>query len=160
MKDLRDNSINTLKSLIEDDKICHYIEESIYDFSEKYTKSNNIDDIHKEIYMNKFNDILFNLDETKLNNNYLLNAINNGIVDPKTIAQLLPQDLFPDKWKKIIDRRNLIEDKKKNMATTNIFKCKKCNKSKCSVYQMQTRSADEPMTTFVNCLTCGAHWKF
>jgi transcription elongation factor S-II len=25
---------------------------------------------------------------------------------------------------------------------------------------MQTRSADEPMTTFVTCLVCDKHWKF
>jgi transcription elongation factor S-II len=160
MKELRDQSINTLKGLIENDNKCIEIEKSIYDFSEIYTKKNNIDEMHTEIYINKFNDILFNLDETKLNNNYLLNAVKNDIVDTKSIAELTPCELFPENWKKIIDRRNLIEDKKKNMATTDIFKCKKCNKSKCSVYQMQTRSADEPMTTFVNCLTCGAHWKF
>mgnify|MGYP001186892887 FL=1 len=46
------------------------------------------------------------------------------------------------------------------MATTNIFTCKKCGKKKCSFYQLQTRSADEPMTTFVNCLVCGSSWKF
>jgi transcription elongation factor S-II len=26
--------------------------------------------------------------------------------------------------------------------------------------QMQTRSADEPMTTFVTCVNCGNKWKF
>lgn len=30
---------------------------------------------------------------------------------------------------------------------------------KCSYYQMQTRSADEPMTTFVRCVACGNRWR-
>ena len=30
----------------------------------------------------------------------------------------------------------------------------------CSHYQLQTRSADEPMTTFVSCQECGHRWKF
>jgi hypothetical protein len=30
----------------------------------------------------------------------------------------------------------------------------------CRYYQMQTRSADEPMTTFVSCLNCNNRWKF
>jgi len=32
-------------------------------------------------------------------------------------------------------------------ATTNEFQCGKCKQRKVSYYQMQTRSADEPMTS-------------
>ena len=39
------------------------------------------------------------------------------------------------------------------------FKCSKCKSTKTSYYQMQTRSADEPMTTFVTCLNCDKKWK-
>ena len=39
----------------------------------------------------------------------------------------------------------------RNTATTDQFKCSKCHQRKCTYYQMQTRSADEPMTTFVTC---------
>ena len=35
----------------------------------------------------------------------------------------------------------------------------KCKGNKCRYYQMQTRSADEPMTTFVTCLSCANRWK-
>ena len=45
-------------------------------------------------------------------------------------------------------------------AATNEFKCYKCKKRQCTYYQLQTRSADEPMTTFVTCLICGNRWKF
>ena len=40
------------------------------------------------------------------------------------------------------------------------FLCKKCNTRKTRYYQMQTRSADEPMTTFVTCNNCNNRWKF
>ena len=46
-------------------------------------------------------------------------------------------------------------DKSKYDRKTNItsdFKCGKCKSNECTYYQMQTRSADEPMTTFVNCM--------
>lgn len=46
------------------------------------------------------------------------------------------------------------------MATTDQFKCGKCKQRKTQYYQMQTRSADEPMTTFVTCTNCGNRWKF
>ena len=39
------------------------------------------------------------------------------------------------------------------------FKCGKCKSVKTTYYQMQTRSADEPMTTFVTCKGCGNRWK-
>ncbi|KAI8384944.1 transcription factor S-II, central domain-containing protein [Radiomyces spectabilis] len=44
-------------------------------------------------------------------------------------------------------------------AETDMFICGKCKKRRCTYFQMQTRSADEPMTTFVTCVTCGNHWK-
>lgn len=47
-----------------------------------------------------------------------------------------------------------------NEAETDMFKCGKCGQRKTRYYQMQTRSADEPMTTFVTCLNCGNRWKF
>ena len=44
-------------------------------------------------------------------------------------------------------------------AATDIYKCGRCKKRECTFYQLQTRSADEPMTTFVTCLNCGTRWK-
>lgn len=37
--------------------------------------------------------------------------------------------------------------------------CGKCGQKKVSYSQAQTRSADEPMTTFCECLSCGNRWK-
>ncbi|KAG2296331.1 hypothetical protein Bca52824_043000 [Brassica carinata] len=45
-------------------------------------------------------------------------------------------------------------------ASTDQFKCGRCGQRKCTYYQMQTRSADEPMTTYVTCVNCDNHWKF
>ncbi|CAP23413.2 Protein CBG03263 [Caenorhabditis briggsae] len=43
---------------------------------------------------------------------------------------------------------------------SDMFKCGKCGKKNCTYTQLQTRSSDEPMTTFVFCLECGNRWKF
>ena len=40
------------------------------------------------------------------------------------------------------------------------FTCGKCKSKKTTYTQAQTRSADEPMTTFVTCLNCYHRWKF
>lgn len=44
-------------------------------------------------------------------------------------------------------------------AETDQFKCGRCKQRKCKYYQLQTRSADEPMTTFVTCINCNNRWK-
>ena len=56
------------------------------------------------------------------------------------------------------------EDHKLSRNTENdsyegMFKCGKCKSRKTTYYQMQTRSADEPMTTFVTCTNCNNRWK-
>ena len=45
-------------------------------------------------------------------------------------------------------------------ASTDQFQCGKCKQRKCTYFQMQTRSADEPMTTFVQCVNCNNRWRF
>ena len=72
-------------------------------------------------------------------------------------------DLNPKRWTSIIEA--LIEKEKamySKKSTASIFMyCSSCKiKTKCDYYQLQTRSADEPMTTFVTCLECDKRWKF
>jgi len=45
-------------------------------------------------------------------------------------------------------------------AVSGMFQCGKCKNWKCTYTQAQTRSADEPMTTFVTCTVCNNRWKF
>jgi transcription elongation factor S-II len=46
------------------------------------------------------------------------------------------------------------------IQASGMFQCGKCKGNKTTYFQMQTRSADEPMTTFVTCLVCKNKWKF
>lgn len=41
-----------------------------------------------------------------------------------------------------------------------IDECKKCGSKRTYSYQKQTRSADEPMTTFSQCTNCGKRWRY
>ena len=56
----------------------------------------------------------------------------------------------------LIEKRQL--EGNKSMATDQ-FLCTRCFKRECTYYEMQTRSADEPMTIFINCLNCGQNWR-
>jgi len=70
--------------------------------------------------------------------------------------------LFPEKWRKMIEKKIKQMKNFENFdfsSASSEFKCFKCKKRNCTYYQLQTRSADEPMTTFIQCLECGNNWK-
>ena len=71
-------------------------------------------------------------------------------------------EMCPDLWIELLEKKRKRDDSKFNgtiTATTDNFTCRKCRSNKCSYYQLQTRSADEPMTTYIQCIDCGNRWK-
>ena len=62
-----------------------------------------------------------------------------------------------DKEKKDIEK--LYAEAGKPIVKEGAIQCKRCGKRKCFYYQIQTRSADEGMTTFYTCTECGNRWK-
>ena len=52
------------------------------------------------------------------------------------------------------------EARKTDEGYEGLLKCGKCKSLKTTYYQLQTRSADEPMTTYATCKACGHRWKF
>jgi transcription elongation factor S-II len=87
----------------------------------------------------------------------------SGEITPTTFAEMTAVELNPARWKAQIEAQ--IEKDKNLYANTGrasmYFRCSGCKKTtKCDYYQLQTRSADEPMTTFVTCLECDRRWKF
>ena len=54
----------------------------------------------------------------------------------------------------------LINSMERDTRSEGLFTCSKCKKNNTTYYQLQTRSADEPMTTFVSCLDCMKRWRF
>ncbi|EME38456.1 hypothetical protein DOTSEDRAFT_75850 [Dothistroma septosporum NZE10] len=55
-------------------------------------------------------------------------------------------------------RQAMTAVEEKAISTT--FTCGKCKQSRVAYSQAQTRSADEPLTTFCECTMCGHRWKF
>ncbi len=110
------------------------------------------------IYIDRWRSIYMNL----LNNINLVNALNTKKINVTEFANYTHQEMCPEKWANLIAEK-IERDKNKydrKMNITSEFTCYKCKSNNCSYYQMQTRSADEPMTTFVSCNECGNRWKF
>ena len=81
----------------------------------------------------------------------------------KEFAETTEVDRNPELWSQILQtvhEKDKALYSKKTTASIMMY-CSGCKrKTKCDYYQMQTRSADEPMTTFVTCLECDKRWKF
>ena len=82
---------------------------------------------------------------------------------PEEFANTTEIDRHPERWSTLLKEAAERDKARHNRKTTaNILMyCSGCKKkTPCDYYQVQTRSADEPMTTFVTCLECDKRWKF
>jgi len=95
-------------------------------------------------------------------NRSLIERWKDGEFSLDSIGKWSPYELNPANWKDLKDQqfrrdKRILEG---NLAmATDRFRCSQCKKKLCSYYELQTRSADEPMTIFVSCLNCGKNWK-
>ena len=152
----RTNYIEKLNKII-DKKNSKVIELSIYNFSIDYANLNDTPNLIEQIYESKSEEIINLLNDKEI---YLFKAIKEGVIDVSKIGFMKPTELNPDKYNIIINKKKKEEDKINNQATSTVYTCKKCKKNKCQVTQRQTRSADEPATTFVTCIECGYQFSF
>jgi len=104
-----------------------------------------------------------NLDPTSyVKNTELLAAVLSKTILIQEVPFLPMTELFPSKWKALVEQQVKQEiralEGDKDMSS-NMFKCKACGKSQTTYYELQTRSADEPMTIFIRCIPCGKQWR-
>lgn len=127
------------------------------------------DHIYQEIkatdmkYKNRVRSRISNLKDPK--NPGLRRNVLAGSIDLNRIATMTAEEMASDELKQL---RNVLTQEairehqmaKTGGTTTDLLQCGKCKKRNCTYNQVQTRSADEPMTTFVLCNECGNRWKF
>ncbi|KAH7123858.1 transcription factor S-II, central domain-containing protein [Dendryphion nanum] len=89
----------------------------------------------------------------------------SGSITPKKLVTMSHDDLKSAERReadKKLEKENMNEamvaQVERSISTE--FQCGKCKKKMVSYSQAQTRSADEPMTTFCECMNCGNRWKF
>ena len=160
--DFRKNISLRLNKIIQNEKISKNLEKGIFNYAITMATESNIvkkwyNPYFVQLYCDKCRTIYINLQHDQL-----LKSLKYRKIKAHELAFMSHQDMRPEKWK---DRIAVKEQHDKNRyaptlnANTDDFTCRKCKSNKCSYYQLQTRSADEPMTTFVTCIDCGNRWK-
>ncbi len=162
-KQFRDNIINHLKKItVNNDKICKNLEIAIYNYAIQEAEKKQIikkwdNNIFVNIYLQQLKTILYNIQYEDIKQKIISKELK-----PQVFVFMSHQEMRPDKWNTLIEKKKIIDENKytsKIEASTDDFTCYKCKSKKCTFYQLQTRSADEPMTTFVTCLNCSNRWK-
>ncbi|NXJ71363.1 TCEA3 protein, partial [Rostratula benghalensis] len=113
-------------------------------------------------YRNRVRSRISNLKDPK--NPSLRRNVLCGAIPPSLIARMTAEEMASDELKKLRNAMTQEAIREHQMAktggtVTDLFQCGKCKKKNCTYNQVQTRSADEPMTTFVLCNECGNRWK-
>lgn len=135
------------------DELAEELEEAIY---KEFKNTDNR-------YKNRIRSRVANLKDSK--NPELRQNFVNGVLTASRLATMTAEEMASSEMKEIRNKfmKEAINDAQ--LATvqgtkTDLLKCGKCKKRNCTYNQIQTRSADEPMTTFVLCNECGHRWKF
>jgi transcription elongation factor S-II len=139
-------------------EVCALIESELWALCGSASGSGN-----NGAYTKKAREVLMNLSDSK--NPELRSRLLNDDISPHQLITLPFTELASTtlrlareaahKWE-MAERRS---DLQHNVAISDAWRCGKCRERMCTYYQQQTRSADEPMTTFVRCVNCGNRWR-
>ena len=154
---LRESMRKQIHEIVQDELMSENIEIGVYNYtlqaiSEKKMIKKWSNPCLVEVYVSKMRSILCNITYEFV----------RSVETPHLIAFMTHQELKPEKWAKLLQekgKRDEYQFNHKIASTTTDFTCFKCKKNNCTYYQLQTRSADEPMTTFVTCVNCEVHWR-
>ena len=154
--------IAKINLVLNNEKMSTNLEKGIYNYTLSISEEKKLikkwsNESFVALYIQKLRCILLNLKNKELVHKLLMKEFK-----AHELAFMNHQEMRHDLWNLLIEEKRIKDENKftpKIEASTDDFICGKCKSKKCTYYQLQTRSADEPMTTFVTCLDCGNRFK-
>jgi len=162
IENFRKNIRQQFQKIVEDEDKSINLEIGTYNYALKESNNNKIikkwdNPYFVQLYLDRLKSIFVNL-----KNENLINKIKNDEITAQTVAFMTHQEMNEERWKVLLDKKIKRDANKytnNTQASTDMFTCRKCKSKRCTYYELQTRSADEPATIFVTCLDCGKNWK-
>jgi transcription elongation factor S-II len=113
-------------------------------------------------YRSKLRSLFQNL--KTVSNRELGQRVMSGEITPSQFVVMSQDELKSAERRKAdekLNKENLLKAQvpTEDKSVSDALKCGRCGQKKVSYTQAQTRSADEPMTTFCECTVCGNRWK-
>jgi transcription elongation factor S-II len=160
--EFRKNISTKLQDIIGDETMSINLEKGIFNYALKEGTAKKIikkwdNQSFVRLYLDRLRSVYINLQNAEL-----LDQLKNGEITPPVLAFMTHQEMNKEHWRELIEQKTKRDANKydtKIAASTDMFTCRKCKSKKCTYYELQTRSADEPATIFVTCLECGKNWK-
>lgn len=141
-----------------DDSVVKEIEKGCYDYTEQYCRGNKCP-MSKSVYHDTVDNLLFNCNQNHNTIKRIKKMCKRGQYNAYNLAFLRPDELDEDNWMKIKARKLTTEEKLNNLPTITWKACYICKSNEYLFYQLQTRSSDEPMTTYYKCKKCDKVYK-
>lgn len=160
---IRVDTLEVIKKLNLSEIEAQDLEIGIFNASIDYSTNNKIPvtwccEQFQEVYLAKARSMFMNLSKQTR----LITRLKEKEFLPHELPYMKHDSLYPEGWTEIIDAdmmRNKAAFEITQKSMTDQVICGKCKKNKVTYYELQTRSADEPMSQFYTCITCGNRWK-
>ena len=166
-EEIRLKARSMLLEAVGDEKIAVYLEKASWnnsvDFCKKREIALNWDNFSfRNVYTQKVLSVRYNIRQRP----DILAQMIEGKASIKQFVDAKPHEICPEKWSEAFEqaaKRALRFSDASCMDPKDMpdgmLQCKKCGSKKTSYYELQTRSADEPMTVFARCHECPNRWK-
>jgi DNA-directed RNA polymerase subunit M/transcription elongation factor TFIIS len=166
-EEIRMKARDMLLAVVEDEKTATYLEKASWNHSVDFCKKREIalnwdNFAFRNIYTQKILSVRYNI---KLVPD-TLEQMKAGTASIKQFVYAKPHEICPEKWAEAFEqaaKRALRFSDASCMDPKDMpdgmLQCRRCGSKKTSYYELQTRSADEPMTVFARCHECTNRWK-
>lgn len=144
-------------------KMSLNLERGIFNYAIDISNLSEWNNKFKSYYIDKAAHIFSNLNPNNyIKNTKLIHRLFKGELNEFELCNLKSDCIFPERYEEIIKLYiDSLPKEAKQLEVTNdgAHFCGKCKTYKTTYHQLQTRSADEPLTTFVKC-ACGNNWRY
>lgn len=142
--------------------IAENIEKSIFNWAIKQTKSyKDVPSWENRFFVGRYKHKWLSI-KRALEDGNLQELIKTGTIkSTRDIAWLEPDRIWTNGPFALAKEHHRVKNEHdvREVPVSGMFICSRCKSDKTTYFQLQTRSADEPMTTYVTCLNCNKKWK-